>query len=34
MNGLCPVKYIADFLRKLIGVATDYASLLPVNITK
>jgi len=34
MNGLRPVKYIAEVLRKLIGGETDYASLLPVNITK
>ncbi|WP_229099019.1 MULTISPECIES: IS66 family transposase [Bacteroides] len=34
MGGLRPVKYIADILRKLIGGETDYASLLPMNITK
>ena len=32
-NGLYPVKYIADVLSKLIGGETNYASLLPVNIT-
>jgi len=34
MNGLRPVKYLANVLRKLIGSETDYTSLLPVNITK
>ena len=34
MNGLRPVKYLANVLRKLIGRETDYTSLLPVNITK
>ncbi|MFK1815316.1 transposase [Bacteroides fragilis] len=34
MNGLRPVKYLANVLRKLIGSETDYTSLLPVNIAK
>lgn len=34
MNGLRPVKYIAEVLRKLIGGETDYRALLPVNTTK
>ncbi|MCS2307467.1 MULTISPECIES: transposase domain-containing protein [Bacteroides] len=34
MNGLCPVKYIADVLRKLVSGEIDYVALLPVNIAK
>ena len=34
MNGLRPVKYIADVLRKLISSETDYVALLPMNIVK
>lgn len=34
MNGLRPVKYIADVLRKLVSGETDYMALLPMNITK
>lgn len=34
MNGLRPVKYIADVLRKLISGDTDYVALLPMNIAK
>ena len=34
MNGLRPVKYIADVLRKLVAGATNYAALLPINIAK
>lgn len=34
MNGLRPVKYIADVLRKLVAGETDYAALLPINIAK
>lgn len=34
MNGLRPVKFIADVLRKLIGGETNYMALLPVNTTK
>lgn len=34
MNGLRPVKYIADVLRKLISGDTDYMALLPMNIAK
>ncbi len=34
MNGLRPVKYIADVLRKLISGETDYTALLPMNIVK
>lgn len=34
MNGLCPVKYIADVLQKLIYGNTDYIALLPMNIDK
>lgn len=32
MNGLRPVKYIADVLRKLVSGKTDYMALLPMNI--
>lgn len=34
MNGLRPVKYIADVLRKLVAGETNYAALLPINIAK
>lgn len=34
MNGLRPVKYIADVLRKLVSGETDYMALLPMNIAK
>lgn len=34
MNGIRPVKYIADVLRKLISGDTDYMALLPMNIAK
>ena len=34
MNGLRPVKYIADVLRKLVSGETDYMALLPMNIVK
>lgn len=34
MNGLRPVKYIADVLRKLVSGDTDYMALLPMNIAK
>lgn len=34
MNGIRPVKYIADVLRKLVAGETDYAALLPINIAK
>ena len=34
MNGLRPVKYIADVLRKLVSGETDYMALLPMNIDK
>ena len=34
MNGLRPVKYIADVLRKLVFDNTDYMSLLPMNIAR
>lgn len=34
MNGLRPVKYIADVLRKLVSGETDYLVLLPINIVK
>lgn len=33
-NGLCPVKYIADVLRKLVSGDMDYMVLLPMNIAK
>ncbi|WP_350354708.1 transposase domain-containing protein [Bacteroides fragilis] len=34
MNGLRPVKYIADVLRELVSGETDYMALLPMNIAK
>lgn len=34
MDGLRPVKYIADVLRKLVSGETDYMALLPMNIAK
>lgn len=34
MNGLRPVKYIADVLRKLVSGETDYMAFLPMNIAK
>ena len=33
-NGLLPVKYIADVLRKLLFCDTDYMAFLPINIAK
>lgn len=33
-NGLFPVKYIADVLRRLASGETDYMALLPMNIAK
>ena len=34
MNGLHPVKYIADVLLKLISGDTEYMALLPTNIAQ
>lgn len=34
MNGLRPVKYIADVFRKLVSGETDYMALLLINIAK
>lgn len=34
MNGLRPVKYIGDVLRKLASGEMDYMALLPMNIAK
>ena len=34
MNGLRPVKYIADVLRNLLSGEMDYMALLPMNIAK
>lgn len=34
MNGLRPIKYIADILRKLVSGEMDYMALLLMNIVK